>query len=83
MHHRQALTEQEHQDWLEHPATLALKEYLRSEIELRKEEWMAGAYTDQSQFGTAIMNAKAIGFCEAATKILELTFDELESSDGK
>lgn len=62
---------------MEHPATLALHRLLKAWQESKKEEWMAGLFTDQSQYGTAILNAKAIGFCEAAQTILELDFEQV------
>lgn len=31
--------------------------------EAYKDQWAAGAFSDMSQFGTAILNAKAIGIC--------------------
>lgn len=42
-----------------------------------KEQWAAGVFTDMSQYGTAILNAKAIGSCEAYENIEKLDFDTL------
>jgi len=51
-------------------------------VELRKAQWAAGAYTDQSQFGTAILNAKAIGFCEACEDIIALEYLDIKGDEG-
>jgi hypothetical protein len=59
-----------------HPATLALRQVLRLWQEEYKEQWAAGAYTDMSQFGTAILNAKAIGNCEALERVLGLDYNQ-------
>jgi hypothetical protein len=36
---------------------------------------MSGCYTDVSQFGTAILNAKAIGRCEAVHDVMNLDYE--------
>jgi len=77
-----SVTEQEFNDWLQHPVTLAIKEYLKREIEAKKEEWASGVFTDQSQYSTAILNAKAIGVCEALTRVGELEFSQLGDMDA-
>ena len=43
-----------------------------------KSQWAAGSFTDLSQFGTAILNAKAIGNCEAFDRMIELEYEQLE-----
>lgn len=76
--------EQEWQEWLEHPATRALHRTLRLWQEEFKDQWAGGAFTDLSQYGTAILNAKAIGGCEALERVLGLDFEQVigESKDG-
>ena len=77
-------TEAEWQDWLDHPATKAQLRLLRKWKEEAKEQWAAGAFTDLSQYGTAILNAKAIGGCELIENVLDLTFEQVigELGDG-
>ena len=70
-------TEQEWDDWKAHPATLALHKILRQWQEDVKSQWAAGSFTDQSQFGTIILNAKAIGKCEAFDLVVELELDQI------
>ena len=50
---------------------------LRLRVHQLKERWAAGEFTDLSQFGTAILNAKAIGNCEAYEKVAELDFEDI------
>ena len=70
-------SESEFLEWQSHPVTIRLFERLRADKESLKERWASGAYTDQSQFGTAIMNAKAIGNCEAIDSITTLEYEQL------
>lgn len=63
--------------WLLHPATQALQKLLLRRQEELKEQWAAGHFTDMGQFGTAILNAKAIGKCEAYERIGQLELAEL------
>ena len=76
--------EEEFKEWLEHPATKALHRILRGWQSDLKEQWASGAFTDQSQFGTAISNAKAIGNCEVIERTLGLDYEQMlgESDDG-
>ena len=84
MRHNRAPTEQEFKDWQDHPATKALHDLLLERRNDLKEQWASGAFTDQSQFGTAILNAKAIGNCEAVELILNLEYEQLlGESDGE
>lgn len=65
-------------EWKRHPVTEAFMAWAQREIEALKTRWSEGAFTDQSQFATAIMNAKAIGQCEFVAKVRDLDFLELE-----
>lgn len=50
-----------------------------------KEQWAAGAFTDMAQFGTAILNAKAIGAVQMIDQIINIEYDCIigELSDGE
>lgn len=63
--------------WQDHPATKALHLYLHKQVERLQREWVEGRFTDQSQFATAIENAKAIGVCQASLDIAGLEYDEI------
>jgi hypothetical protein len=71
------LTEQEWQDWQAHPGTRVLRHVLLSWKEQVKEQWAAGSFTDMSQFGTAILNAKAIGAVQLIDQIMGLEYDRI------
>lgn len=66
------------QAWRQHPVTQMLLELLHRRQDELKEQWAAGLYTDQGQFGTAILNAKAIGNCEAYENVEKLEFEDFE-----
>lgn len=68
------VTEEEWSEWLHHPATKLLHKWLAEQRCLLKERWAAGEFTDMSQFGTAIQNAKAIGNCEALELVEKLEY---------
>jgi hypothetical protein len=76
------LHEEEFQEWLQHPVTEALRAWARREKESFKEQWASGAFTDQGQFATAILNAKAIGNCEALERVANIEFDQLKEEDN-
>ena len=78
-------TGEEWEQWLDHPATKALQSVLRSWKEGVKDQWAAGAFTDMSQFGTAILNAKAIGAVQIIDQIIGIEYDRVagELSDGE
>jgi hypothetical protein len=64
--------------WLENPVTQLLRKRLLPQwVEEEKDRWAAGHFTDLSQFGTAILNAKAIGRCETLEDIISLDYESL------
>lgn len=78
------LSLEEWADWQQHPVTKVLHQVLRGRIREFENRWRSGEFTDQSQFGTAILNAKAIGNCEALERVLGLELEDMlgESEDG-
>lgn len=50
---------------------------LRARVEERKEQWASGQFTDLSQYGTAILNAKAIGAVEEGEWIASLDYEQV------
>lgn len=68
------LMESEFKEWLEHPITKDVKLILQARISELKNKWASGAFTDMSQYGTAILNAKAIGTCEAFDRVIGLDY---------
>jgi hypothetical protein len=78
MPQRPQLNSEEFESWLLHPGTKALKFVLDAWVAEAKERWASGAFTDQSQYVTAIANAKAIGNCEVCERIKTLDFEAIE-----
>lgn len=71
------LEEETWKAWLDHPVTQVLREYLRKEKHSLQERWSAGEFTDMSHFGTAILNAKAVGQCEVIENLLDFDYEKL------
>lgn len=64
--------------WLEHPVTQALFLLCQSKIDEAKNLWVAGTFLDQSQFATAIENARAIGRCETLQALLDTEYEDIK-----
>ena len=79
---KRTVTETEFNEWRDHPVTRAFLNTLRRWREDQKEVWASGAFTDQSHFGTVILNAKAIGNCEVLDRIVGFDYEQLESEQG-
>lgn len=75
---QQKQAQEEFDAWLAHPVTQQILEVARLRKETFKERWAAGAFTDLSQYGTAILNAKAIGGCEMLDWFIELDYETLQ-----
>ena len=71
------LSEQEWEDWQAHPGTQVLHQVLLAWKEQVKEQWAAGSFTDMSQFGTAILNAKAIGAVQLIDQVIGLEYERI------
>ena len=78
MSDNQKKLEQQFSDWLQHPMTKYFMDWVRQGIKDDEDAWSSGAYTDQSQWGTAIKNAEAIGRCGLAKTILSIELKQLE-----
>jgi hypothetical protein len=62
------LTQEEFLDWLENPATKALKKALTKDREYLKEMWCRGSLTNEEEIK---------GRCNAILGILNLTYEDL------
>lgn len=63
--------------WRLHPVTKTFLALLAQRREDLKDQWAVGAFTDQGQFGTAILNARAIGGCTVLGDILNFDYEQL------
>lgn len=69
------LSQEEFDAWRDHPVTHLLRELAQRRKEQLKEQWASGQFTDLSQYGTAILNAKAIGRCEEISWFADLDYE--------
>lgn len=75
--------EKEWREWLQHPCTKRLRTWATREFQGRQDQWAAGTFTDMGQFGTAILNAKAIGNCEILSDVKDLDFQQIGDIGGE
>lgn len=66
------------QEWLVHPATVAVLEMYRRERERLKETWANGEFSDGMSMAMAIKNAGATGACSMIKEFLDITYEDLE-----
>lgn len=80
-----ALTEQEFNEWREHPGTRALMATLAAKREELKQLWEAGSFTDYSVEGTALVNVGNLGTCKGYAFVMDFTYESYitEINDGK
>lgn len=71
------LNEEQWNVWKALPETKALFQLMKLRKEKWKERWAAGEFTDLHDHGTAILNAKGIGNCEALDTLMTLDFHTL------
>ena len=77
---QQQLSSEAWTNWLLDPTTQAFRRLVSRRIAALKDQWANGAFTDQGQFGTAIMNARAIGACTVMGDLLSL---DVETVNGE
>lgn len=70
-------TEEAWKSWLDLPETAWFKQVILNRRQELKDQWEAGRFTDLSQFGTGMLNANAIGKCEAYALLEELDYETL------
>ena len=71
-----ALTEEEFNEWKEHPATQAIIAVLEAKRETLRRMWEGGSFTDYSQGTTALVNVGNLGTCKGYAYVAELTYEE-------
>lgn len=79
------VSEQAVNEWRQHPVTQELLRILGKWQEELCKQWMYGRFTDQSQYATAILNAKAVGSCEAYDKVKNFNYEQVltETADDE
>lgn len=72
------ISESEFNDWLQHPATLAVKKALDVKREALRQAWEGGSFTDYTQDAMNLVNVGNIGTCKGYAWVQDLTWEELE-----
>lgn len=71
------ITDQEFKEWLDHPVTRAVKEYLASRRNTLMESWANGEFSAAFSVEMAVKNAGATGACSVYSELAELDFEQL------
>ena len=69
-----AVTEQEFNDWLQHPVTIAVKEILEEKREKMRQDWEGGSFTDYESTAMSLVNVGNIGTCRGYAFVQELDY---------
>lgn len=79
------ISEQEFNDWLQHPVTKAVKELLEAKREELRQQWEGGAFTDWDASTMALTNVGNIGTCRGYAFVMDLNYEQYSSEidDGK
>ncbi len=80
------LTTEMFADWREHPVTEALLWVLSRRRQERKDKWEEGAVLELQKDGQMLLNAAAIGECQAYKFVEEMEFEQLKTeiaNDGE
>jgi hypothetical protein len=72
---------EQYDDWLSHPVTVRLNQYLRAKKQEFLEAWGDGRFTAESDTGTLQLNANALGQVEILTRLLDLQPDDFLSEN--
>ena len=76
---QRALTEEEFNDWLQHPGTVALRAILAAKREALRQRWEGGSFTDYEKDGTILVNVGNLGTCKGYAFAQELTYEQYVS----
>ena len=79
------LRSEDFEEWLEHPATRAVRAWATRKREALKEQWATGQFTGSFDIEMAVKNAGATGAASAYLELIELDFESLttEIEDGE
>lgn len=68
-------TEEEFNEWLLHPVTVAVRRVLDGKREESRRAWEGGSYSDWNDHAHAVINAGAIGECRGYAFTAEMTYE--------
>ncbi len=78
-----SVTEEEFKEWLTHPVTKEVMALLEARREELRRQWEGGSFTDYSQDTTVLVNVGNLGTCKGYAFVMELTYEDLETDNGK
>ena len=70
-----AITEQEFNEWREHPGTRALMDVLAAKREELRQQWEGGSFSDYTQEGTVLVNVGNVGTCKGYAFVMDFTYE--------
>lgn len=76
-------TEEEFKEWLLHPVTQEVMKVLAAKREDLRQLWEGGSFTDYSAETTVLVNVGNLGTCKGYAFVMDLTYEDLETEDGK
>ena len=78
-------TEQEFNEWLQHPVTRELKRVLGKKREELRQNWEGGSFTDWEAGTMALVNVGNIGTCKGYAYVQEFDYEQYltEIEDGE
>jgi hypothetical protein len=71
-----SVTEQEFNEWRQHPVTRAIMEILDRKREIIRQNWEGGSYTDWDSSMMSLINVGNIGECKGYAYVQELDYEQ-------
>ena len=78
-----SVTEEEFKEWLLHPVTQEVMRVLEARREELRRQWEGGSFADYSIETTSLVNVGNLGTCKGYAFVMDLTYEDLETDDGK
>ncbi len=73
-----SVSQQEFDEWLEHPVTQCVREVLAAKRETLRQQWEGGSFTDYEKDAMILVNVGNLGTCKGYAFVTDLTFEQLE-----
>ena len=71
-----SVSEQEFNEWLQHPMTKELKRVLKMKREELRQDWEGGSFTDWEAGAMALVNVGNIGTCKGYAYVQEFDYEQ-------
>lgn len=69
-------TEEEFNEWLRHPTTVAVIRLLQLKREELRQQWEGGSFTDYDQGTTTLISVGNIGTCKGYAFVADLDYEQ-------